>query len=285
MGVTVRCFRGVVKTEVRSCSYGELSNDIFLLDYGFCPDGDNRHDTVEVAYSVQVLDAAAALSGVDLPGATDRPQDLEPFRREALAAAGLLACLTSRQSAFLGGGQVKSSEKMGAAGAVNEAVGSSPIDTRLVALARVLACESEADLPPRSCWTLSTLGALRPPTHPATSPQVGRLRNQSQEIVALRALAGLCLVTLTAFRTTLEDDDALLAHWKDNQSEAPDGGWTLNTELAVKLRRQKKQVLVDCVKFLGELLKEKPKDAATRPDKLGPDPRDRKKNARGFGKK
>jgi len=43
--------------------YGPLTNDLFLIDYGFVV-SKNQHDYVELKYDRALLDAAAAIAGV-----------------------------------------------------------------------------------------------------------------------------------------------------------------------------------------------------------------------------
>ena len=65
--------------EVTYC-YGELSNDAFLLDYGFVP-ADNVHDFVQLAWGCgDLLSAAAATAGVK------RSETLLPWQHAALRA-------------------------------------------------------------------------------------------------------------------------------------------------------------------------------------------------------
>lgn len=63
--------------EVTYC-YGDLSNDAFLLDYGFVPSA-NSHDVVELAWgSGAVLETACATAGM--------PDELQAWQRAALRA-------------------------------------------------------------------------------------------------------------------------------------------------------------------------------------------------------
>ena len=48
-------------------NYGNLSNDLFLLDYGFVVSS-NSHDHVELVYDGGLLDVAATAAGVSSPG-------------------------------------------------------------------------------------------------------------------------------------------------------------------------------------------------------------------------
>ncbi|KAL2904598.1 Histone-lysine N-methyltransferase setd3 [Bienertia sinuspersici] len=47
-------------------NYGNMSNDLFLLDYGFVISS-NPYDTIELKYDPHLLDAASAAVGVDSP--------------------------------------------------------------------------------------------------------------------------------------------------------------------------------------------------------------------------
>lgn len=61
----------VAETEVNEndpllLNYGCLSNDFFLLDYGFVIES-NPYDTIELKYDEQLLDAASMAAGVASP--------------------------------------------------------------------------------------------------------------------------------------------------------------------------------------------------------------------------
>lgn len=47
-------------------NYGCLSNDFFLLDYGFVVES-NPYDTIELKYDEQLMDAASMAAGVSSP--------------------------------------------------------------------------------------------------------------------------------------------------------------------------------------------------------------------------
>ena len=67
-------------------NYGNLSNDHFLLDYGFVPQGINKHDTASLRWDVSYLEAAREVAGLaQVPFAAGT----EPWQSAMLSELGL----------------------------------------------------------------------------------------------------------------------------------------------------------------------------------------------------
>lgn len=64
--------------------YGTLSNDLFLLDYGFVVPS-NPYDTIELKYDGALLDAASTAAGVTSPNFSSPA----PWQREILSELNL----------------------------------------------------------------------------------------------------------------------------------------------------------------------------------------------------
>eukprot|EP00793_Prasinoderma_coloniale_P003075 PRCOL_00006542-RA len=114
--------RAVAEGEPLSLCYGELPNDFLLLDYHFVADA-NPHDAVELAFDPRMFSAAAQVAQVPEPNlkADGSPH---PWQLKALEKLGL----TDDRRLLV------------------RAAPGKEVDARLVAAARVLAAEREADL-------------------------------------------------------------------------------------------------------------------------------------------
>lgn len=65
-------------------NYGCLSNDLFLLDYGFVIPS-NQYDTIELKYDGALLDAASLAAGVSSPNFSSPA----PWQQEILSQLNL----------------------------------------------------------------------------------------------------------------------------------------------------------------------------------------------------
>ena len=274
-GAKLVATRDICPGEELLINYGDLSNDLFLLDYGFLPgldDGsahssdsvhsDNPFDTVEVSFSPQILDAAAAISNVDLNLPDGK---LLRYQEAVLATLGLQP--NAPGSVFLGAGAAAAAGWDGSGGA-NANLG---VDPRLVAAARVLSSRSIDDLTLPASSSLRSAKKEKTPKKAQKGGSVTEFPPQcalgtlggggktdgalgrSGETVALRSMLGLCATTLSSFPTTIEEDRALLAQGRRQGSH---GAMSLNMRTAVAFRATKKKHLVDCIASLAELARQ-----------------------------
>ena len=154
------CWRQVREGEQLEISYGALSNDFLLLDYGFLVAG-NPHDRVSLRFGfelMQVIFVACALSSCCCPGTggacthlVGQPPACVHSGKHRMQAAGL--CAVHCDGAAGGRGQVKGRAQplhMGHLGAVQAA----KMEVRQVA---GLDASSLQELPP---WQAQRLGQL-----------------------------------------------------------------------------------------------------------------------------
>jgi hypothetical protein len=244
IGARLVAERDLEANEALMINYGALSNDNFLLDYGFLDNRNNEgegeglawlnpHDTVELAFSVAQMESAALLGGVDLQLPDGKAA---PYQTTLLQQLGLLPTQGSQGGATL--------VRLG--GQVNAKNGG--VDPRLLAGTRVLASRTVKDLP-ASGRDLDLLGDF----------EKGALGRQG-EVIVLRTLAALFASSLAAFPTSVDDDQALLNDTEQEQQ------LSANMRLAVRLRMGKKAILSQVIAEVGAKIRaaldEKKPDAA-----------------------
>lgn len=220
-------------------SYGKLSNDFLLMDYGFVVAA-NPHDAVQLRFDVGLLQAGAVVSNAtDALGA---PLDMSPapWRSEALRALRLEGPGADLELA-VGRGQ-----------------GPDLVDPRLVAAARVLVAREAGEVAGRGAERLCA---------------VDRPLSRENETAALRVVAGVLAVALSNFRTTLEQDRALLAGQLPQRPTGPGAEAAAaalrlpageDEELAVRFRAEKKAILAAALQRVGELAKRAAADSGLR---------------------
>ncbi|KAI0492984.1 hypothetical protein KFK09_027260 [Dendrobium nobile] len=152
-------------------NYGCLSNDLFLLDYGFVIPS-NPFDHVELKYDGILLDAAGIAAGLSSPSFSSPTQ----WQQEILCQLNLLGD--------------------GAITKVNLG-GSGVIDGRLLAALRVLLASNKEIVQNLDLDTLMTLSQKAP-------------LGISIEIAALRIIIALCVVALEHFPTKIMQDESIL---------------------------------------------------------------------------
>ncbi|XP_078433030.1 rubisco methyltransferase family protein isoform X2 [Wolffia australiana] len=152
-------------------NYGSLTNDLFLLDYGFV-ETSNKHDNVELKYDGVLLDAAATATGVSDP-CFSSPSE---WQRDILSQLG-----------FIGDG---ASLKINLGGEER-------VDGRLLAALRVLFSNNQEAAQKSSLKVLMSFSAGAP-------------LGESAEISALRTIIALCVICLQQFPTKIMDDEAIL---------------------------------------------------------------------------
>ncbi|KAM0952759.1 putative [histone H3]-lysine(4) N-trimethyltransferase chromatin remodeling SET family [Dioscorea sansibarensis] len=171
MLVKVVAEKGIEQNAPVMLNYGFLSNDLFLLDYGFVIPS-NPYDLVELKYDGALLDAASMAAGVSSPSFSSAAQ----WQQEILCQLNL----------FGNGADLKVT--LGGAGLV---------DGRLIAALRVLLTSSEAAVRKYDLKTLMSLSDEAP-------------LGISVETTALRTIVALCVVALEHFPTKIKQDESIL---------------------------------------------------------------------------
>ncbi|CAA7395675.1 unnamed protein product [Spirodela intermedia] len=149
----------------------DLTNDFFLLDYGFVISS-NPHDHVELKYDGVLLDAAAIAAGVPSPSFSSPTE----WQREILSQLNLHG-----DGAFLKvnlGGEEK-------------------VDGRLLAAFRAVLSDDREAAQKSDLSTLMSLSAEAP-------------LGASAEGKALRTLIALCVISLQHFPTKIMEDESIL---------------------------------------------------------------------------
>ncbi|KAG6551561.1 hypothetical protein Mapa_006984 [Marchantia paleacea] len=160
-----------------SLTYGALSNDCLLLDYGFVV-AENPHDRVELKYDPSLLDVARMAGGLSSlgPPSFTSPAPWQQALLAQLRLQGAGASLMVRVT--LGGPEI--------------------VDGRLLAALRILYAADASELRHQDLEQLQLWGS-QPPLGFANERNV------------LRTLAALSALVLTrSFATTVEQDRALL---------------------------------------------------------------------------
>jgi len=151
--------------------YGPLTNDLFLIDYGFVV-SKNQHDYVELKYDRALLDAAAAIAGVH----SDAFASPARWQQEIL-------CQLKVQ-----GDQAVEKVTLG---------GVDLVDGHLLAALRVLFAEDLESIEKHDLINLQSL-AMEAPLGAANESNV------------LRTIIALCAISLGHFPTKIMEDEMLL---------------------------------------------------------------------------
>ncbi|KAF7827574.1 histone-lysine N-methyltransferase setd3 [Senna tora] len=175
----------VAETEIKQDSplllnYGCLSNDLFLLDYGFVIPS-NPYDCIELKYDGAFLDAASMAAGVASPNFSAPA----PWQEQILSELNL-AGKAPDLKVSLGGQEI--------------------VEGRLLAALRVLlASDMEAV---QNC-DLSALKSL------AAEAPLGI----ANEVAAFRTAIALCVIALGHFPTKIMEDESLLSKGASGSTE------------------------------------------------------------------
>ncbi|KAL8142076.1 hypothetical protein V2J09_015108 [Rumex salicifolius] len=168
------------KDESLVLNYGCLSNDFFLLDYGFVIPA-NSYDCIELRYDGVLVDAASMAAGVSSPNfSSPAPWQREILHRLKLDGDAPLLKVT------IGGPQL--------------------VDGRLLAALRVLLANDAETVHKQDLDTLQSLSTEAP-------------LGISNEVAALRIVIALCMIALEHFPTKIMEDEALLKKGVSNFSE------------------------------------------------------------------
>ncbi|XP_074320843.1 uncharacterized protein LOC141657489 isoform X2 [Silene latifolia] len=180
MLVKVMAEKDIEQNDALELNYGYLSNDFFLLDYGFVIPG-NPYDTVELKYDGALLDAASIAAGVSSPCFSSPA----PWQREILSALNLDGEAPVLK-VTLGGPDL--------------------VEGRLLAALRVLQTQDAETVRKHDLSTLESFSAEAPLGVP-------------KEVSVLRTVIALCVIVLEHFPTKIMEDEALLKEGVSSCSE------------------------------------------------------------------
>ncbi|KAF6150820.1 hypothetical protein GIB67_020903 [Kingdonia uniflora] len=152
-------------------NYGCLSNDFFLLDYGFVIPS-NPYDSIELRYDGALLDAASMAAGIQSPNFSSPA----PWQQEILTQLSLQG-EASLLKVSLGGPEM--------------------VEGRLLAALRVLLAEDMETVQKQDLSTLKSLASEAP-------------LGVANEVTALRTVIALCVIALSRFPTKIMEDETLL---------------------------------------------------------------------------
>ncbi|MCL7042690.1 hypothetical protein MKW94_007371 [Papaver nudicaule] len=152
-------------------NYGGLSNDFFLLDYGFVVPS-NPYDTIELKYDGAFLDAASMAVGITSPNFSSP----KPWQKQILSQLNLHR-ETPDLKVSLGGPEL--------------------VEGRLLAALRVLLATDIETVEKHDLNSLKSLSVEAP-------------LGISNEVATLRTVIALCLIVLDHFPTKIMEDEALL---------------------------------------------------------------------------
>ncbi|XP_028798450.1 actin-histidine N-methyltransferase-like isoform X2 [Neltuma alba] len=175
----------VADTEIKQddpllLNYGFLSNDFFLLDYGFVIPS-NPYDCIELKYDGAFLDAASMAAGISSPNFSAPASWQEQVLRKLNLAGGAPDLKVS-----LGGLEI--------------------VDGRLLAALRVLLASDMEAVQNCDLNTLKSLAAEAP-------------LGIANEVAALRTTIALCVIALGHFPTKIMDDESLLKQVASGSTE------------------------------------------------------------------
>ncbi|GIL70677.1 hypothetical protein Vretimale_3773 [Volvox reticuliferus] len=210
-------------------SYGKLSNDFLFMDYGFIV-LDNPYDSVQLRFDVGLLQAGALVANVTDAVGAPLELSLAPWR---------LALLTELR---LAGPSADTELNLGGGGSDSSAL----VDRRLLAAARIMVARQEGEVVGRGVERLCA---------------IDRPLSKENEMAALRIIAGVVAVALSNFRTTLDQDLALLAGEVPTPAAAGSDAAAdvmlplANDDefLAVRFRAEKKKILSRTLQQVADL--------------------------------
>nr|XP_027191876.1 histone-lysine N-methyltransferase setd3 isoform X2 [Cicer arietinum] len=180
MRVKVVAEKAIKEDDPLLLCYGCLSNDLFLLDYGFVIHS-NPYDCIELKYDGALLDAASIAAGVSSPKFST-PAPWQQLILSQLNLAGEAPDL----KVSVGGQEI--------------------IEGRLLAALRVLLTSDMETVQKYDLNTLKSLDAEAP-------------LGVANDIAVFRTLIALCVIALGHFPTKLMDDESLLKQGASGSTE------------------------------------------------------------------
>lgn len=161
-------------------NYGCLSNDFFLLDYGFVIAA-NPYDCVELKYDPALLDAASMAAGISSPNFSSPA----PWQQEILSQLQLEGDSSSLKVS-LGGPEL--------------------VEGRLLAALRVLLASDKEIVHKQGLSALQSLSDEAP-------------LGVSNETAALRTVIALCVIALEHFSTKIAEDEDIVKRAESSYTE------------------------------------------------------------------
>ncbi|KAH9746178.1 SET domain-containing protein [Citrus sinensis] len=222
----------VAETEIKQndsllLNYGCLSNDFFLLDYGFVMPS-NPYDTIELKYEGALMDAASMAAGVSSPNFSS-PAAWQQRILSQLNLVGETAIVkVSATSSFLEAMNITSdlfnSQQVSLGGP-------ELVEGRLLAALRVLLASDSETVQKHDLNTLQSLSAEAP-------------LGITNEVAVFRTIIALCAIALEHFPTKIMEDESLLKQ-----------GVSASTVLVIQFRIQKKTLIIDIMRNLSRRVK------------------------------
>ncbi|KAL6187532.1 hypothetical protein ACLB2K_038930 [Fragaria x ananassa] len=175
----------VAETEIKQndcleLNYGGLSNDLFLLDYGFVVPS-NPYDCIELKYDGAFLDAASMAAGVSSPSFSAPA----PWQKEILCQLKLDG-EAPLLKVCLGGSEV--------------------VEGRLLAALRVVLASDVETVQKHDLNTLKSISVEAP-------------LGIANEVAAFRTIIALCVIALGHFPTKLMEDESMLQKGVSDSTE------------------------------------------------------------------
>ncbi|KAH9746179.1 SET domain-containing protein [Citrus sinensis] len=229
----------VAETEIKQndsllLNYGCLSNDFFLLDYGFVMPS-NPYDTIELKYEGALMDAASMAAGVSSPNFSSPAawqqrilSQLNLVGETAIVKVSAYSHLVSATSSFLEAMNITSdlfnSQQVSLGGP-------ELVEGRLLAALRVLLASDSETVQKHDLNTLQSLSAEAP-------------LGITNEVAVFRTIIALCAIALEHFPTKIMEDESLLKQ-----------GVSASTVLVIQFRIQKKTLIIDIMRNLSRRVK------------------------------
>ncbi|XVF85438.1 hypothetical protein PTKIN_Ptkin17bG0118300 [Pterospermum kingtungense] len=180
MLIKVVAEREIKRNDPLLLNYGCLSNDFFLLDYGFVIPS-NPYDCIELKFDGALMDAASMAAGISSPNFSSPA----PWQQQVLSQLKLDG-EAQNLKVTLGGSEL--------------------IEGRLLAALRVLLSNDVESVQKYDLNVLKSLSAEAP-------------LGIANEVAAFRTVIALCVIALGHFPTKIMDDESLLKQGVSNSTE------------------------------------------------------------------
>lgn len=180
MLIKVVADREIKQNDPLLLNYGCLSNDFFLLDYGFVIPS-NPYDNIELKYDGALMDAASMAAGISSPNFSSP----SPWQQQVLSQLNLDG-QAQNLKVTLGGSEL--------------------IEGRLLAALRVILSNDMESVQKYDLNVLKSLSAEAP-------------LGVANEVAAFRTVIALCVIALGHFPTKIMDDESLLKQCVSSSTE------------------------------------------------------------------
>lgn len=206
-------------------SYGNLSNDFLLMDYGFVVPG-NPFDRVQLSFNLDLLEAAKEVAHL-------HSSHLWSTKGQGSSAASTALPVWQEQALMhlnLYGPNANLEVLIG---------GDPPIDPRLLAAVRMLYCQDPTELGGRALVQLGAWGAFLTPAN---------------EVRALRTIAAMCTMLLSQWSSLPQEDQQALSLGLDSAGQP----LSKDMKLAVQFRLEKKCLLLQAINEISKQIQALP---------------------------